>query len=154
MGPLLGNRAITLLSLALGLSLLVRTTLLIHWKRRWLRDAARATGRVLHLETETRRERVSDSTRGSGMAMDDVTYSYPHVQFTAENGTVVTFRSGHGYSTCPFGLNAAVPIVYERRDPAATAQIEEGAALWQGVAVWVFFTFVALVFAAVQLFTG
>ena len=154
MGPLLGGRAITLLSLALGLALLVWTTLLIQRKRRWLREAARATGSVLYLETATRKELVSDSHRSSGMGTDDVTYSYPHVQFTAEDGTLVTFRSGHGYEKCPFGQNASVPVAYERRDPAATAQIEEGAALWQGVVLWAFFTFVALVFAAVQLFSG
>jgi hypothetical protein len=149
----LSEHAITSLSWGVALSMLAWTAFLIQRKRRWLRTALRATGRVLRVESATRRELVSDSTRSGGMTEDDVTYYYPHVEFVAEDGTLFTFRSRESFDQSRFGLRS-VTVLYERSAPAATARLEDSRAFWGPVSVLVFFTLAALGFAILRLFVS
>jgi hypothetical protein len=87
------------------------------------------------------------------MTEEEVTYGYPHVEFTAEDGTTVTFRSSHGYERGRATPSSSVTVLYERRAPQQTAQLEEGGALWGNISALAIVTLLALGFAVVTLFT-
>jgi hypothetical protein len=149
----LSGRSLSFLAWGVALALLAWTLLLIQRKRRWLRNALRATGRITHVDWQTKRELVSDSTRSGGMTEEDVTYGYPHVEFTAEDGTSVRFRSSHGYERSrATTLPSSVTVLYERVAPQQTAQLEEGGALWGNISALALVTLLALGFAVVTLF--
>jgi hypothetical protein len=86
---------------------------------RLLRGGARAVGTIARYTTEEHRQ-----WQGEGRGSEDVRLDFPHVAFTLPDGTPIEFRSRlqHMFGPQP-RIGSAVPVLYDLRDPAASAEI-------------------------------
>jgi len=62
--------------------------------------------------------------QGEGRGSEDVRLDYPHVTFTLPDGTPVEFRSRLQHMIGPQApIGTSMPVLYDPRDPAGTAEI-------------------------------
>jgi hypothetical protein len=111
----------------LGLGLLVGLMLAVRRRIRFLRGAARAVGRVSSL-------RASEEESGSEhRPFDRVTVYHSRVTFIGADGSTHAFEQQHGTRKPRFAVGDALPVRYDPRSPAATAE-----AIWfpGEIAVW------------------
>jgi hypothetical protein len=111
----LQHKIIAVVFIVTGLSLLAASGVLLAGKRRFLRDAASATGTVVRLArvappAKTNDRRLRSSERGT------VFYA-PVVRFTTPAGRAIEFQSGSGSIPPRYTVGAAVPIRYDPDDP-------------------------------------
>ena len=91
---------------------------------RLLRSGARAIGTISRYTVEEHRQ-----WQGEGRGSEDVRLDFPHVAFTLPDGTAVEFRSRLQHLFGPQRLvGSEVPVLYDVRDPAGTAEIAGGRA--------------------------
>jgi hypothetical protein len=99
---------------------LAAVTLFQGWQgARLLRSGARAVGTISRYTVEEHRQ-----WQGEGRGSQDVRLDFPHVAFTLPDGTPIEFRSRLQHMFGPQLLvGTEVPVLYDLRDPAGTAEI-------------------------------
>ena len=121
------HKIIVVAFVATGLGLLAASGVLLAGKRRFLRNAASATGTVVRLATvappaRTNDARLRSSERGT------VFYA-PVVRFTTAAGRAAEFQSASGSIPPRYAVGATVPVRYDPDDPAR-AEIATFADQW------------------------
>jgi hypothetical protein len=109
-------------------SLALTVTGVLAWRtRRFMARAVRVPGRIARISVE----RHDWEGYGSDHP-PETTYSYtPHVSFSLEDGSTIEFRSRVSHPRSPlYNEGQIVSVVYERSNPAATAEIA-GPAVWR-----------------------
>jgi len=104
---------------------LVGTAFLMWRTRRFLSRATRAQGTVTRV-TMTETETMSYGADHPASTARDFT---AHVTFPLEDGSQVEFASRESHSSQPM-IGKAVTVVYDRANPAGSAEIE-GPAVWR-----------------------
>jgi len=105
-------------------------TLGLAWRtRRFMARAVRTSGRIRNITMDL----VEWESYGSDHPAQTTRSYTPHVEFTREDGYKVEFRSrvSHPGSSL-YRQGQEVTVVYERSDPAGTAEIA-GPAVWRSV---------------------
>jgi Protein of unknown function (DUF3592) len=114
------------LLVAVGLTV----TLLLVWRtRRFLSRAARASGTISHVSVETRHYKG----HGSDHPEETTMYYTPHVEFSSEDGSLLTFAGSERAGNSQYKQGDVVAVVYDRGKPGTTAQIEGPDVWWR---VW------------------
>jgi hypothetical protein len=108
---------------------LVGTAFLMWRTRRFLARASRTQGTVTRV-TMTETEMMSYGADHPARTDRDYT---AHVAFPLEDGSQVEFASRESHSSQPT-IGKAVTVVYDRANPAGSAEIE-GPAVWRS-AIW------------------
>jgi uncharacterized protein DUF3592 len=105
-------------------------TAFLTWKtRRFLARAARAKGTIARV-TLSESETMSYGADHPARTVRDYT---PHVKFELPDGTPIEFESRVSHPSSPlYQTGQTVSVVYDRANPAATAEIA-GPAVWQKV---------------------
>jgi Protein of unknown function (DUF3592) len=100
-------------------------TLFHGWQgARLLLSGTRTVGTLSRYTVEEHRQ-----WQGEGRGSEDVRLDFPHVAFTLPDGTPVGFRSRLQHMFGPQRLvGSEVPVLYDLRDPAGTAEIAGGRA--------------------------
>lgn len=117
------------------------TSLLVWRTRRFLSRAARASGRVSRVNVETRHWKG----HGSDHPAETTMYYTPHVEFSLEDGSLLSFPGSPLAGSSLYKQGDVVAVVYDRAKPRTTAQIE-GPNVWlpvglSGLATLVLFLF-------------
>lgn len=115
--------------LVLNAAALTLTAALTWRTRRFLTRAVRTSGRIAEITMELHEW----ASHGSDHPAETVSHFTPFVEFTGEGGSTVRFRSrvSHPRSSL-YREGQVVDVVYERTDPAGTAEIA-GPAVWRSV---------------------
>jgi hypothetical protein len=86
---------------------------------RLMLSGTRTVGTLTRYSVEEHRQ-----WQGEGRGSEDVRLDYPHVAFTLPDGTSVEFRSRLQHMIGQQVLiGTAMPVLYDPRDPAGTAEI-------------------------------
>ena len=94
---------------------------------RFTSRAARATGTI----TRNAREEVETQSYGADHPAQTSLWYRPHVSFSDASGAAHGFASRVAHPSAPrWEAGTTVSVLYERSDPAGTAEIE-GAAVWR-----------------------
>jgi hypothetical protein len=117
-------------------------TLLLAWRtRRFLSRAAKVSGRISHISVETRHWKG----HGSDHPAETTMYYTPHVEFSPEDGSLLSFAGSPLAGNSLYRQGDVVAVVYDRAKPGTTAQIEGPAVWWHvglsGLATLVLFLF-------------
>jgi len=120
---------------------LTATSLLAWRTRRFLSRAARVSGRVSHIQVETRHWKG----HGADHPAETTMYYTPHIEFPLEDGSLLAFSGLPLAGRSLYKQGDVVAVVYDRAKPDTTAAIEGGHVwrhvVWSGLVTVVLFLF-------------